>query len=111
MNIIYVVKDITELTIFCKKYGFAYQSGNLYGGLGGVYDYGPHGIFCWFYKTGHLQKQNIEKSLWNNFVNKYPNIYPFDSSIITANQVLSTSGHLTKFIDPIYTCSKCKLYL
>lgn len=46
LNIIYVVKDITELTIFCKKYGFAYQSGNLYGGLGGVYDYGPHGIFC-----------------------------------------------------------------
>lgn len=46
LNIIYVVKDITELTKFCKKYGFAYQSGNLYGGLGGVYDYGPHGIFC-----------------------------------------------------------------
>lgn len=95
------MKDINSLTTFAKKYGIAYQSGNLYNGLSGIYNYGP---------IGYLLKKNTENEINKWFIKKNRNCYPFDSSIITSTNVLSASGHLSKFIDPLYICNKCKLY-
>ena len=35
---------IEELATFCKRRGFIYQSGEIYGGLAGFWDFGPLGI-------------------------------------------------------------------
>ena len=36
-------KNMDELVALCKRRGFIYQSAEIYGGLQGVYDYGPLG--------------------------------------------------------------------
>ena len=34
-------KSMDELVALCKRRGFIFQSSDIYGGLQGVYDYGP----------------------------------------------------------------------
>ena len=36
--------SLEELVSFCKRRGFVYQSASIYGGLQGVYDFGPLGV-------------------------------------------------------------------
>src|SRR3989344_7185329 len=52
-------KDISidEMAVFCKRKGFVYPSGEIYGGLAGFFDYGHLGV---------LLKRNFE-NLWRNF--------------------------------------------
>ena len=37
-------KTMEELVALCKRRGFIFQSNEIYGGLQGLYDYGPLGI-------------------------------------------------------------------
>ena len=37
-------KSMDELVALCKRRGFIFQSSDIYGGLQGVYDYGPLGV-------------------------------------------------------------------
>jgi len=38
-------QDLMEkVTALCKRRGFVYPSSEIYGGLGGLYDYGPYGV-------------------------------------------------------------------
>ena len=37
-------KNMEELVSLCKRRGFIYQTNELYGGMQGLYDYGPLGI-------------------------------------------------------------------
>lgn len=37
-------KTIDELISLCKRRGFIFQSNEIYGGLQGLYDYGPLGV-------------------------------------------------------------------
>ena len=37
-------KSMDELVSLCKRRGFIFQSGEIYGGLQGIYDYGPMGV-------------------------------------------------------------------
>ena len=36
--------SIDEMATFCKRKGFVYPSGELYGGLAGFWDFGPLGL-------------------------------------------------------------------
>ena len=36
--------SIDEMAVFCKRKGFAYASGEIYGGLAGFFDYGHLGV-------------------------------------------------------------------
>ncbi len=39
-----VSKTMEELASLCKRRGFIFQSNDIYGGVKGLYDYGPMGV-------------------------------------------------------------------
>ena len=52
--------DLMEKVVsLCKRRGFIYPGSEIYGGLSGTWDYGPHGTTL---------KQNIKNSWWKRFV-------------------------------------------
>jgi glycyl-tRNA synthetase len=82
----------------CKNRGFIFQAGELYGGMAGIYDYGP---------LGSLLKNNI-KNLWiKKFVENRRDMYLLDSAIIMGEKPLTASGHVGGFSDPMIECLNC----
>ena len=88
-----------ELVALCKRRGFIFQSSEIYGGLQGVYDYGPLGVEL---------KNNIKSSWWTSMVYEHDNIEGLDASILSNPLVLKYSGHEDTFSDPMVDCKKCK---
>jgi len=88
---------IEELNNFCKKKGFVYPSGEIYGGLQGFWDFGH---------LGSELKKNI-KDLWWKFHVYREDIIGIDGSIITNPKVWEASGHVSNFIDIAVVCKKC----
>ena len=88
-----------ELVALCKRRGFIFQSSEIYGGLQGVYDYGPLGVEL---------KNNIKSSWWTSMVYEHDNIEGLDASILSNPLVLRYSGHEDTFSDPMVDCKKCK---
>ncbi len=80
-----------------KRRGFIWSSLELYGGVAGLYDYGP---------LGAALKHNME-SLWRRMYCTEEGFYEIESSILALEDVFLASGHLTSFSDPITTCSTC----
>ena len=87
-----------ELVALCKRRGFIYQSSEIYGGLQGLYDYGPLGVEL---------KNNIKNAWWTSMVYENDNIEGLDSSILTNPLVLKYSGHEETFTDPMVDCKSC----
>ncbi len=87
-----------ELVALCKRRGFIYQSSEIYGGLQGIYDYGPLGVEL---------KNNIKNSWWTSMVYENDNIEGLDSAILTNPLVLKYSGHEETFSDPMVDCKSC----
>jgi len=88
-----------ELTSLCKRRGFIYQTNELYGGMQGVYDYGPLGVEL---------KNNLKQAWWSSMVYERDDIEGLDSSILTHPNVLRYSGHEDTFTDPLVDCKDCK---
>ena len=88
-----------KLVSLCKRLGFVFQSGEIYGGLQSSWDYGPLGVEL---------KKNIENSWWDFTVRTRSNVVGMDSAIITHPDVWKASGHLSHFHDPMVDCLKCK---
>jgi glycyl-tRNA synthetase len=92
-------KTMDELVSLCKRRGFVYQSSELYGGLQGLYDYGPLGVEL---------KNNLKQAWWSAMVYDRDDIEGLDASILTSPQVLQYSGHEDAFTDPLVDCRTCK---
>ncbi|MBD3278682.1 MAG: glycine--tRNA ligase, partial [Candidatus Aegiribacteria sp.] len=88
-----------KLVSLCKRRGYVFQSGEIYGGLQSAWDYGPLGVEL---------KRNIESSWWDFMVTTRPDVVGMDSAIITHPSVWKASGHLQHFHDPMVDCLKCK---
>ncbi len=88
-----------EITALAKRRGFIFQSSEIYGGIGGFYDYGP---------LGALLKRNVKEAWWRENVTLRDDVVPFDSSIIMHPQVWQGSGHLDAFNDKMVDCKVCK---
>lgn len=88
-----------ELTSYAKRRGFVFQASEIYGGLGGFWDFGPYGSEL---------ADNIKKSWWNRFVNKHPNVVGLNTSIIQNPRLWHASGHVETFVDPMVDCKDCK---
>jgi glycyl-tRNA synthetase len=100
-----------KLMSLCKRRGFIFQSGEIYGGIGGFWDYGPLGVEL---------KRNIKEAWWRDMVTGHddisvlpgaPSAYAMvglDSSIITHPQVWKVSGHYDLFHDLLVDCRSCK---
>ena len=87
-----------DLVALCKRRGFIFQSSEIYGGLQGLYDYGPLGVEL---------KNNIKNAWWSSMVYENDNIEGLDSSILTNPLVLKYSGHEETFSDPMVDCKSC----
>ncbi|MFA4960847.1 MAG: glycine--tRNA ligase [Candidatus Pacearchaeota archaeon] len=91
--------SIDEMTNFCKRKGFVYQSGELYGGIAGFWDFGS---------LGTELKKNIKNSWWKFHVQQREDIVGLDGSIITNPKIWEASGHVGNFVDLATVCKKCK---
>ena len=87
-----------DLVSLCKRRGFIFQTNEIYGGLQGVYDYGPLGVEL---------KNNLKASWWSSMVYERDDVEGIDSAILTNSSVLKYSGHEDTFTDPLVDCRKC----
>ena len=87
-----------DLVSLCKRRGFIFQSNEIYGGLQGVYDYGPLGVEL---------KNNLKLSWWKSMIYERDDVEGLDASILTGKQVLKHSGHEDTFSDPLVDCKSC----
>ncbi|MCL1786264.1 MAG: glycine--tRNA ligase [Alphaproteobacteria bacterium] len=92
-------KNINDIVSLCKRRGFIFPGSEIYGGLGGTYDYGPYGV--------ELMK-NIRDSWWNAMVYQRDDVEGLDAAQITNRLLWKYSGHEAGFSDPLVECKKCK---
>lgn len=88
-----------EITALAKRRGFIFQSSEIYGGIGGLYDYGP---------LGAVLKRNVKDAWWRETVEMRDDVVPFDSSIIMHPLTWKASGHVDAFHDRMVDCKVCK---
>ncbi|TAE92004.1 MAG: glycine--tRNA ligase [Verrucomicrobia bacterium] len=88
-----------KIVSLCKRRGFIYQAGELYGGLNGCWDYGP---------LGAELKRNLKDYWWRRTVQERDDVVGMDGAILTMQQVLVASGHVGGFSDPMVDCKTCK---
>ncbi len=92
-------KSMDELVSLCKRRGFIFQSSEIYGGLQGMYDFGPLGVEL---------KNNLKNAWWKSMVYERDDVEGLDASILTNQLVLNYSGHEDTFTDPLVDCRSCK---
>jgi glycyl-tRNA synthetase len=88
-----------KLVSLCKRRGFVFQSSEIYGGLGSVWDYGP---------LGAELKKNVKDSWWKAMVRDRDDIEGLDAAILMHPRVWEASGHVAGFSDPLVDCKTCK---
>ena len=62
-----------ELVALCKRRGFIFQSNEIYGGLQGLYDYGPLGVEL---------KNNLKQAWWRSMVFDRDDVEGLDAQLI-----------------------------
>ncbi len=91
--------NMEDLVSLCKRRGFIFQSNDIYGGMKGLYDFGPMGVEL---------KINLKNSWWKSIVYERDDVEGLDSAILTSPLVLQHSGHEDTFTDPLVDCKNCK---
>jgi glycyl-tRNA synthetase len=92
--------DVMEkLVSLCKRRGYIFQSSEIYGGTGSVWDYGPLGVEL---------KKNIKDRWWNAMVRSRDDVEGLDAAILMHPRVWEASGHVAGFVDPLVDCKACK---
>jgi glycyl-tRNA synthetase len=94
-----VDKTMEKLVSLAKRRGFVFQSSEIYGGLGSVWDYGPLGVEL---------KKNIKERWWRSMVHEREDIEGLDAAILMHPKVWEASGHVAGFTDPLVDCKHCK---
>ncbi len=88
-----------KLVSLAKRRGFIFQSSEVYGGLGSVWDYGPLGVAL---------KRNVKDRWWHSLVQARDDIEGLDAAILMHPKVWEASGHVSGFTDPMVDCRTCK---
>ena len=93
--------NVTLETIIslAKRRGFVFQSGEIYGGLNGVYDIGP---------LGTLLKNNLRRAWIHNVTNIENDVVIMEGALLGGEQMWKASGHIENFHDPMVDCLNCK---
>jgi glycyl-tRNA synthetase len=92
--------DVMEkLVSLAKRRGFIFQSSEIYGGTGSVWDYGPLGVEL---------KRRVKDRWWNAMVRERDDIEGLDAAILMHPKVWEASGHVAGFVDPLVDCRVCK---
>ena len=82
----------------CKRRGFVFPCGEIYGGTRSAWDYGPLGVEL---------KENIKRQWWKSMVTGRDDVVGLDSSIILPRETWVASGHVGTFSDPLTECLNC----
>src|SRR5881409_1536509 len=90
-----------KIVSLCKRRGFIFQSSEIYGGLNGLWDYGPLGVEL---------KRNLKNYWWRVTVHERDDVVGMDGAILTHREVLKASGHVEGFSDPMIDCRTCKAH-
>ncbi len=88
-----------KIVSLCKRRGFIFPSSEIYGGLNGVWDYGPMGVEL---------KKNLKDFWWRRIVRERDDIVGMDGAILMNRAVWQASGHETTFSDPMIDCKTCQ---
>jgi glycyl-tRNA synthetase len=91
--------SLDTIVALCKRRGFVYQAAEIYGGLNGVYDFGP---------LGSALKKNIRTFWSKHMVKEAEDIVFLEGSILDPTPVWVASGHVENFHDPMVDCLNCK---
>ena len=87
-----------KLVSLSKRRGYIFQSSEIYGGTGSVWDYGPLGVEL---------KRNIKERWWASMVHRRADIEGLDAAILMNPRVWEASGHVDGFTDPLIECTNC----
>jgi glycyl-tRNA synthetase len=93
------VVTLEKIVALCKRRGFVYPSAEIYGGLNGVYDFGP---------LGTTLKNNIKQRWLGHMTGFEQDVLLMDGSILGHPMVWKASGHVDNFSDPMVDCLVCK---
>ena len=89
---------VDTVVSLCKRRGFVFPCGEIYGGTRSAWDYGPLGVEL---------KENIKRQWWKSVVTGREDVVGLDSSIILPRQTWVASGHVGEFTDPLTECLSC----
>jgi glycyl-tRNA synthetase len=94
------MEDLTldGIIAFCTSRGFFAPSCDLYGGLPGVYDYGPLGVEL---------KNHFKRAWWQSIVHERDDVEGLDGAILSHPKLLEYSGHVRAFDDKVRSCRSC----
>lgn len=96
-----MVEDLMQkIVALCKRRGFIFPGSEIYGGLGGTWDYGP---------TGSLLKKNFKDWWWEDMVTLRDDVVGVDAAIMMNPIVWEASGHVANFADNLIECKTCHL--
>jgi glycyl-tRNA synthetase len=87
-----------KLVSLCKRRGYIFQSSEIYGGTGSVWDYGPLGVEL---------KRNVKELWWTEMVHRRDDVEGLDAAILMHPRVWEASGHVDGFTDPLVECGNC----
>ena len=90
--------SLDTVVSLCKRRGFIFQSSEIYGGIGSLYDYGPVGVEL---------KRNVKDQWWKSMVRDREDVVGIDASILMHPNVWVASGHVDSFTDPLSECHEC----
>ncbi len=92
------MENISQIISLTKRRGFIFQSSEIYGGVGAIWDFGPLGV---------EMKNAIKNLWWKKFVMERQDVVGMEGSIIMNPKVWEASGHINSFTDPLIECKKC----
>lgn len=90
--------SLDKIVSLTKRRGFIFPSSEIYGGMGGFWDYGPLGVEL---------ANNIKGAWWKSMVHARDDVVGLDASIIMNPKVWEASGHVRSFTDPLVECKVC----
>lgn len=90
---------LEKVVALCKRRGFVYPSAEVYGGLNGVYDFGPLGV---------VLRQRIKDAWLRDVMGHSEDVVQLDGALLGHSEVWRASGHVDNFSDPLVDCMNCK---
>ena len=90
--------NLENIVSLCKRRGFIFNGSEVYGGMAGMWDFGPLGVSL---------KRKIMQEWWHYWVEKRHDMYGVDAAIIMNPKTWEASGHTSTFSDPLIECKEC----
>lgn len=87
-----------KIVSLCKRRGFVFPGSEIYGGMAGLYDFGPYGVEL---------LNNLKSEWWRAHVYQRDDYVGIDSAMFKDPMVWDASGHTNGFSDPLSECRKC----